>query len=259
MIFNISNCIAVTRMCRYVPQEKFGNLDFLYDIYSTFMHTLSPVMDNFTAELLASATLSVLHPNQTQLLAKYVMQMNRNIIIQPHSTFNVSTYIRNYFTEVQIAAWRIAASDQADWNCISQVLTPTINRTRLSLIIQQYSTIRLCVSTLDRVRQFLRNFAQHNFKIPSKCAQSFIGLYCVRCWESSVQPLCRNVCGALVKPCYSPFYTGLNEQFELLWNVSHRVLTITNSTVNALTGQIGGFGTGPIDILVSPMVALIKL
>ena len=229
------------------------------EIYSTFMHTSSPVMDNFTAELLASATLSVLHPNQTQLLAKYVMQMNRNIVIQPHSTFNVSTYIRNYLTEVQIAASWIATSDQADWDCIRRVLTPRFNKTRLSLIIQQYSTIRLCVSTLDRVCQFLRNFAQRNFTIPSKCADSFIGLYCVRCRESSVQLLCRNVCGALVKACYSPFYTGLNEQFEVLWNVSRQVLTITNSTVNALAGQSGGFGTEPIDVLVSPVVTIIKL
>lgn len=64
------------------------------------MHTLSPLVDNFTAELLASVTLSVLHPNQTQLIANYVMQLNRNIIIHPNSTFNVSTYIRNYFTDV---------------------------------------------------------------------------------------------------------------------------------------------------------------
>lgn len=222
------------------------------------MHTLPPVVDNFTAELLASATLSVLHPNQTQLIADYVMQLNRNIIIQPNSTFNMSTYIRNYFTDVQIAARRIATSDQADWNCISRVLTPMINRTRLFLIIQQYSTIRLCVSTLDRVRQFLRDFAQRTFTIPSKCAQSFIGLHCVRCRESAIQPLCRNVCGALVKACYSPFYTGLNEQFELLWTVSRQVLTIANSTLNALTGQSGGFGTGPIDVLVSHMITRLK-
>ena len=74
--------------------------------------------------------------------------------------------------------------------------------------------------------------------ILQECVTRFIDLaFCSRCVRAT-PPLCFNTCNALLRACYSPYYTVLNRQYNQLWNVVQRTVQVANSTVQGLlTGE----------------------
>ena len=82
------------------------------------------------------------------------------------------------------------------------------------------------------------NFTLAGETVLQQCVTRFIDLaFCSRCVRAT-PPFCFNTCNALLRACYSPYYTALNRQYNQLWDVVQRTVQVANSTVQGrLTGE----------------------
>ena len=119
--------------------------------------------------------------------------------------------------------------------CVRDAILDNVNQTDLIALARGLMVVQRAVDTLDRFTDFLYRYRMNTeFTFPRDCVRRFVELnFCARCTRRS-PPLCSNTCGALFRGCLSPYYTVLNRQFDLIWNVSRQVLRITNNTLQAL-------------------------
>ena len=69
---------------------------------------------------------------------------------------------------------------------------------------------------------------------PMKCVERAIEVsYCGRCTDR-IPPLCHNTCGALVRGCFAGFYSGLEGEFNNLWNVVRQLFMSMKENIQAL-------------------------
>ena len=75
--------------------------------------------------------------------------------------------------------------------------------------------------------------------VSAVCVDGFIeAAFCRQCVERT-PPLCLLTCNALVRGCYSPYYTVLNGQFEDLWTEVKRLTRSADSAVkNVLSNTL---------------------
>ena len=127
--------------------------------------------------------------------------------------------------------------------CVRRVATSLVNGAAVSNVATRIQEIRQSLTTLFRIRNFLndqRN-ALANGTFLDECVSRFIDIaFCSRCTEST-PPLCFNACNALLRACYSPYYTALNEQYDRLWEVSRNVIRIVSNTVENIYGEADSF------------------
>jgi len=101
------------------------------------------------------------------------------------------------------------------------------------IIAVKLQEVRRAITTLIRIGSFLereRRSLQSTSPV-QQCIDAFIDLaFCSRCVQKT-PPLCLNTCNALIRGCYSPYYTALNRKFDRLWRVVRNILDFTNSTV----------------------------
>ena len=123
--------------------------------------------------------------------------------------------------------------------CVRRIAILLRNGDAVSTVADLIQTIRRSISTLIRIRDFLRNrrvaLAEANFL--ERCISRFIDIaFCSRCRQKT-PPLCFNACNALLRACYSPYYTALNEQYARLWDTVKRVVKITLATVQSFFNE----------------------
>ena len=121
--------------------------------------------------------------------------------------------------------------------CVRRVANSLVNGRSVSTVANQIQTIRQSISVLNRIGNFLRErraVLANTTSILEVCVSRFIDIaFCSRCTERT-PPLCFNTCNGLLRACYSPYYTALNEQYDRLWEVAERVIEIARSTVRSL-------------------------
>ena len=120
--------------------------------------------------------------------------------------------------------------------CVREVADSFVNGQVVAMTAQRIQVIRQSISALIRIAEFLQTqrarLAQATF--PEECVTTFIDLaFCSRCTQKT-PPLCFNTCNALLRACYSPYFTTLNDQFSQLWLVAQRVIGVANTTVQDL-------------------------
>ena len=121
-------------------------------------------------------------------------------------------------------------------DCISGVIQSLLNEDAVSDMVMQLQEIRRSISTLQRIGTFLQRQLEtlRGETILQQCVTRLIDLaFCSRCFQAT-PPLCFNTCNALLRVCYSPYYTALNRQYNQLWDVVQRTVRVANSTVQGL-------------------------
>ena len=100
------------------------------------------------------------------------------------------------------------------------------NLVKLSRILKGLQEISLFVRTQENRTQGAR--------VGSQCIDGFVrAALCQQCIELT-PPLCLSTCNALLRGCYSPYYTVLNQQFSRLWTEVGRVVSIATATVTSM-------------------------
>ena len=147
------------------------------------------------------------------------------------------------FVERLIGNAAVAAFNNSMEDCVRETALSLVNSNgnAISAVATRIQTIRQSLSTLNRIQAFLevqRGAFVNNIDL-KQCVSKFIDIaFCSRCTEST-PPLCFNACNALLRACYSPYYTALNEQIAPLWVVANRIVDIAEEAVENLFDEEG--------------------
>ena len=123
--------------------------------------------------------------------------------------------------------------NNASTGCINKAVTDNQNRDATKIIAVQLQKIRGYIATLQRIGYFLRKQEQRlkNATILKACITKYVQLtVCSRCTNDTL-PLCLNTCNALLRACYSPYYTALNPHYNRLWQLSRKIITESSRIV----------------------------
>ena len=152
-----------------------------------------------------------------------------------------TTQLFSDLTDRVIAAVRgIPLLSQTQKDCIAQQLSQHINRTSIRLLGETFETVRRSFTAVTRIANFLLNFKSNLAnstmrRFPDQCVTRLIELsFCSRC-KRRVPPLCSNMCGAVIRGCYSAFYSGLRSEFNRLWDVSKQVVNVVSRAVRRIS------------------------
>ena len=147
--------------------------------------------------------------------------------------FDVSDFLEKLHENLVRIAARLLGSNEDTVECIADVLRSQINRDAVRQLRFLLQRIRRGLTALMRIGRFLE--AQGNRlqrpRILERCVSRFLELaFCSRCTRKT-PPLCFGTCNALVRGCYSPYYTVLNGQYRRLWIEVQRIVGRLNATV----------------------------
>ena len=152
------------------------------------------------------------------------------------SRFNVGNFLRRFVDRIEDTAPGLLVRTNTIRDCIRRVINSSINMTNMQDVSEDIEQLRRSLSSGLRLLNFMENFGENlgGFRPLRQCVTTLVRLnYCSRCVRRT-PPLCRNVCGALTRGCYSPFVTGLRAQFENLWNVTRQIVALTRTTLQRL-------------------------
>lgn len=96
--------------------------------------------------------------------------------------------------------------------------------------------IRRVRSSIDRLLNFVENLnvTLSGFMPLQVCVDRLVELDdCGSCLFAR-RPLCGNVCGALARACFSPFFDAFRDQFERFWMVVRDVVSLTGRALRQL-------------------------
>jgi hypothetical protein len=122
-------------------------------------------------------------------------------------------------------------------HCVKLAFTNQIKKDVKDSIAEQLKDLRRALSALKRVDVFLESQRDRleNATILDGCVEEFISTaFCRRCVERT-PPLCLGTCNALLRGCFSPYYTALKGQYAPLWVQVKRIVEIARDTVTDIT------------------------
>ena len=118
-------------------------------------------------------------------------------------------------------------------NCLRGVLQDHIVPATLDSIAQNFTQLWMALASVSKLHQWYRTSLVEGlagFVPQNQCVDALLELTCARC-SRNIPPLCRDACNAHIEGCYSPFYIGLQEQFNILWNVSRQLVISAQSSL----------------------------
>ena len=124
-------------------------------------------------------------------------------------------------------------------NCIHQQVANYFNRTAIAAIAMDIASLRNVVSAFYFIDQFVQNLTSNILSTspPSdECVKNLLKLTCSKC-QKAIPKLCSNVCSAVAKGCFAPYYAALNPQFNIMWNVTAQLVDFINATLADLFYQ----------------------
>lgn len=167
------------------------------------------------------------------MLAELLQALTENFEIKVGDSFNARRFLNSLIdTFLELLVRRITSSPSGR-PCIRRIIMSEINQDAVDIIADKLEDIRRAITTLLRIGSFLERERRRlrNATPLEQCIDAFVDLaFCSRCIQRT-PPLCLNTCNALIRGCYSPYYTALNQKYDRLWRVVRNVLTFVNSTV----------------------------
>ena len=113
--------------------------------------------------------------------------------------------------------------------------------------------IRRVLASIEFLQEFVQNFTRDlaGFRPLQECLNALVEVNtCGRC-VAVRPPLCRNVCGAIARACYSSFNNAMRDEFELLWEVVRRILDAATDALGDLNKNRGILSVDPTTIVSS--------
>ena len=212
----------------YNPQFLYTHsIDFNSDFVDGFVNILSSLVQ------VGSFRISV--DDLLRAAGDTIRRIPGNIVINDTTrAFNATQFAIDVIDNLATAAGAAGPTRTVSM-CIVSTIKSNINQSDVALIVRAIDRIRRSITVLVRATNFLYSYvANTEFTFPNNCVRRFVELnFCARC-RGQTPPLCSNTCGALVRGCLSAYYTALSRQYDILWNVSRQILSITNDTLHTL-------------------------
>lgn len=175
----------------------------------------------------------------TDILEEFENDLINNLYITGDTAdFNTAVYIQNIIDGVisitidTLFAPRAAGNlTVANRMCITGELVSRINTTVRDRIAGNLEELRRAVTSVRRIRMFyseyIANLTTLSSRIIGGCANAFINLRCAGC-TSDIEETCRGTCFTVLRACFSPYYSQLTGQLNVLWNVTNQLVNIAN-------------------------------
>ena len=202
------------------------------DITCHVLSQYTDAVEYFPEILLRNHPLLSILPDDS--VVRYIIEeLIDNLEIDEDDDFDVGDFVEELFDTVIDIIARFYASNNREFQCIRRVIRSSLSSGALGRFNADLQQVRRAISALLRIGRFLER-QDNSFKdveILGRCVNRFIELsYCDRCTQKT-PPLCFSTCNALVRGCYSPYYTVLNEQYMELWIQVRRIVNLLNETV----------------------------
>ena len=168
---------------------------------------------------------------------RFINQITDNLVIDDTTrSLNLTEVFNGIVTALgEAAGQRLSRGNNNAQVCILNVVRNNLNQTDIQLVIRAIEDVRRAFTVLRRSANFFQQYVDGlQFRFPRNCVRRFVELnFCARCTQRT-PPLCSNTCGALIRGCLSAYYSALSRQFDILWDVSRQIVTITNNTLRTL-------------------------
>ena len=135
--------------------------------------------------------------------------------------------------------------------CLSEVLQSHIVSATLDSIAQNFTNLWKVQASASRLESWYQTSLVQGlagFVPQNQCVDALLELTCARCWKN-IPPLCRDACNAHIEGCYSPFYIGLREQFNILWNVTRQLVVSAQSSLREAYASAPAISDIPQDLV----------
>ena len=168
-----------------------------------------------------------------------ITRRNFTLNVSPKSdSFNSSDVVMKLFVSGIDQAVR-SAYNSSIVSCIHQQASSLFNQNAVAAIAMDIASLRNATSSFYFIDQFVQNLTLNilSMSVPSDdCVKNLLKLTCSKC-QKAIPKLCTNVCAAVAKGCFSPYYAALNPQFNIMWNVTAQLVDFINMTLTDLFYQ----------------------
>ena len=171
-------------------------------------------------------------------IARSFQDLRDNFVIRSGrpDVFDTGVFYEDFLDSVVDFAVRQEGLNHVQ-HCIKRAFQDLLNEDVVDSIAEQLKQLRRALSALKRVGIFLESQRNRleNVTISNVCVENYITtVFCRRCTEDT-PPLCLDTCNALLRGCFSPYYTALKEQYAPLWTQVKRIAGIVRDTVRNIT------------------------
>ena len=193
--------------------------------------------ENFLIRLLNGASIEV--DSESPAIANVLDKLANNLeTLTDDDDFDVQGFIVDLLGEVIANAEGNFGQAVSTLRCITNQIDKRIKESEIGVIVRHFREIRKSLTSLKLIDTFLNEQTQRlegdSETIVEECVATFINIaFCSRCTRKT-PPMCFHTCNALLRGCYSPYYTALNRQYQRLWMEVQRIVRLANSTVEAL-------------------------
>lgn len=120
--------------------------------------------------------------------------------------------------------------------CIHQQAASLINQSALAAVGMGIASLRNAITTFYFMDQYVQNLTSNVLSVSTPSVRNLMMLTCSKSVQS-IPKLCTNVCLAVAKGCFAPYYAALNPQFNIMWNVTAQLVDFINAALTDLFRQ----------------------
>ena len=198
--------------------------------------------EDFTENLLLNLPFSDRLDHTNPLIRNILRFLADNFEIEDidNDDFDVRNFIESLLDAVVDSTARNFGQTVSTVQCITRVIRSLVNRNAVGAITSQLQQIRRAITALMEISRFLEQQRDRlqNAQLLEECVATLVNIaFCSRCTRKT-PPMCFSTCNALLRGCYSPYYTALNGQYLPLWTEVRRIVELANDTVeDILSGE----------------------
>ena len=192
--------------------------------------------ENVLLNLLKGASINVDHDSPAIVNVLDRLANNLEILTDDNDDFDVQGFIVDLLGLVIANAEGNFGQTVSTLRCITNHVDERIRESEIGAIERHFKQIRRSIISLKQIDTFLNEQSDRleGETILEECVSRFIDIaFCSRCTRKT-PPMCFGTCNALLRGCYSPYYTALNRQYQQLWIEVQRIVRFANTTVQAL-------------------------
>ena len=157
-----------------------------------------------------------------------------NFEIDEDDDFNEREFLETLIEGLTRIGARLLRNDEDTAECIAGVLQSVVDREAVRNLRDYLRRIRRGITALMQMGRFLegqRNRVIRGGRIIDRCVERFTEIaFCSRCTRRT-PPMCFGTCNALVRGCYSPYYTAFNRRYRKFWDKVQEIVELLNKTV----------------------------
>ncbi|CAI8026426.1 hypothetical protein GBAR_LOCUS15180 [Geodia barretti] len=178
------------------------------------------------------------NPILRRILARLIDNLE---IDEDDDEFDVGDFLETLIESLTRIEARLIGGGDDRVECIAEVLEGLVDRDAVSNMRGLLRQVRRGITALMKTGRFLegqRNrLGEGGARVLERCVARFTEIaFCSRCTRRT-PPLCFKTCDALVRGCYSPYYTAFNRRYSRLWDKIQEIVEVLNATVEAV-GEI---------------------